>query len=112
MIETNNNNLMPIIIETDEKHHNNNEDIIINDRIKDKQYILQGFSILRIDIDNNDNSIEQSQINLIINKILDVIELDIPVYYFSDKYIENHRVKSGIIITQEMLDKYKKVTNI
>ena len=29
-----------------------------------------------------------------------------------DKYIENHRVKSGITITQEMLDKYNKVNNV
>jgi hypothetical protein len=108
IIETNKFNLMHVIIETDEKHHKNDEIIINNDRIKDKHFILQGFSILRIDINNDNNIIEQTNINLIINKLIDLIELDIPIYYFSDKYIENHIIKSGIIITQEMINKYNK----
>ena len=108
IIETNKYTLMPVIIETDEKHHKNDENIINNDRIKDKHFILQGFSVLRIDINNDKNIVEQTNIKLVINKLIDLIELDEPIYYFSDKYIENHRIKSGIIITQEMLDKYTK----
>jgi len=104
IIETNNHLLIPIIIEIDEKHHKHVEDIIKNDTLKDIYYISKGVSVIRLEVNNN--KISEDNINLIINKLIDVVELNIPIYYFSDTYIENHRVKTGINITQEMLDKH------
>ena len=103
IIETNKYNLLPVIIETDEQHHNNNENIINNDIIKDKYFISNGYSVIHLEISNN---LECKDLSITIDKLIDLIELNRPVYYFNDKYIINHNGDIGLVITKKMLEKF------
>lgn len=86
---TRNVEIIPVIIEVDEDHHNISKQIIDNDCIKDKYYVLNGYSVIRIELKT---IITEEIIKDTINKLVDVIELSKPVYYFSDNYINTHKI--------------------
>lgn len=77
---------LTLVIETDEQHHynksNNKYDIL-----KDKYCIENGISLLRLHIDKK---INDGQINFAFFFIKYLIKYGHPIYYFSDRYINNH----------------------
>jgi len=86
---TRNVEIIPVIIEVDEDHHSISKQIIDNDCIKDKYYVLNGYSVIRIELKT---IVSEEIIKDTINKLVDVIELSKPVYYFSDNYINTHKI--------------------
>jgi len=78
------NNYFELCIETDEKYHRSQFNK--NDMIKDNILIDSNISFIRIDIEKK---ITDKEINFVLFCIEYLIKTKSPIYYFSDKYIEN-----------------------
>ena len=100
-----------IFIECDEKHHYNKNNIK-NDILKDKYCIENNISLLRLEIKNN--RIDENEINFCIFFINYIKEYNKSVYYFSDRYIETHKIKlknDNDMITFGRINKLSDINN-
>jgi hypothetical protein len=83
-------NYYELVIETDEQHHHTiNSNTIEYDILKDEYCFNNGISLLRLELKNR--KIIENDINFALFFIKYLIIHHKPIYYFSDKYINNHR---------------------
>ncbi len=106
-LNTEHNDFIDVIIEVDESHHFTNEESqLSSDHAKDKYFVLNGFSIIRVDL--IDDKFTLKVIKSTLNYLTYIIKNYKHIYVFSDKYIRIHnktinKKSKGIHITRDML---------
>jgi very-short-patch-repair endonuclease len=106
-LNTEHNDFIDVIIEVDESQHFTNEESqLLSDHTKDKYFIQNGFSMIRVDL--IDDKLTMNSIKNTLTYLIYIIKNYKHIYVFSDKYIEIHnriinKNSKGIHISRNML---------